>query len=235
MPATSSKLTVWDSDSTRFARERPNWPSTPPPAPPAPAARRKRKMNRATSRIVGPNENRIVCSSERLLGDFALMTTLFVVSSERAGPSLANVGISVSKSGRLVALVLDLLLELALDGVALGGDLLDVVVADLREESRVVGDPDALLGGREDRDEQPVEHEQPEQDRDEAATAPRDHRWLLGCAVGAHVAGLGSARRARRGRGWRAGLVGHWAIVVGSAAYPHGACASNFDPYSTRW
>ena len=55
------------SASTRCARERPNWPSTPPPAPP-PAARRNRNTNSATSRIVGPNENRIVSSSERLLG-----------------------------------------------------------------------------------------------------------------------------------------------------------------------
>ena len=54
-------------------------------------------MNSATSRIVGPNENRIVWSSERLLGDSALIVTLFVVSSDESSSLLANVGTSVLK------------------------------------------------------------------------------------------------------------------------------------------
>ena len=74
MPATSSKVTVCVSASTRLARERPNWPITPPP-PALCAARRKRNTNSATSRIVGPNENRIVASSERLPGGSAVTTT----------------------------------------------------------------------------------------------------------------------------------------------------------------
>ena len=59
MPATSANVTVCDDGSTLRARLRPNWPSTPPPPAPA-AARRNRKMNSATSRIVGPKLNRIV-------------------------------------------------------------------------------------------------------------------------------------------------------------------------------
>ncbi len=96
MPATSSKVTVCVSDSTRLARERPNWPITPPP-PALCAARRNRNTNSATSRIVGPNENRIVASSERLPGGSAVTTTSCSSSSDESSSSLAKVGTSVSK------------------------------------------------------------------------------------------------------------------------------------------
>ena len=106
MPATSSKVTVWDSDSTRLARERPNWPSTRRPRRRRRAARRNSQTNSATSRIVGPNENRIVSSSERLLGGSALIVTSCSVSSCESSSSLANVGISVSKPVALSPLYL---------------------------------------------------------------------------------------------------------------------------------
>ena len=94
MPATSSNVTVWVSASTRLARERPNCPSTPPPAP-ADAARRNNQMNSATSRIVGPKLNRIVSSSERLPGAFALTMTSCSSRSWESCRSLAKVGTSV--------------------------------------------------------------------------------------------------------------------------------------------
>ena len=96
MPATSSKVTVCVSPSTRRARERPNWPSTPPPEP-AEAARRNSQMKSATSRIVGPKLNRIVSSSERLPGGFALTTTSCSSSRFASCSSSAKVGTSVSK------------------------------------------------------------------------------------------------------------------------------------------
>ena len=104
-------------------------------------------MNRATSRIVGPNENRIVCSSERLLGDFALMTTSFVVSSDESSSLLANVGISVSKPVALSPLYLTSFLNSPWTVSPLEEISFTLLLRDLREESRVVGDPDALLGG----------------------------------------------------------------------------------------
>ena len=127
MPATSSKVTVCVSASTRLARERPNWPSTPPPAP-AEAARRNSKMNSATSRIVGPKLNRIVSSSERLPGGFALTTTSCSSSRFASCSSSAKVGTSVSKRLALLVLVVDVLLELALERLAGRRDLLDVAV-----------------------------------------------------------------------------------------------------------
>ena len=48
--------------------------------------------------MVGPNENRIVASSERLVGDSALIVTSFVVSRDESSSLLANVGTSVLKS-----------------------------------------------------------------------------------------------------------------------------------------
>ena len=53
-------------------------------------------MNSATSRIVGPNENRIVSSSERLSGGSALIVTFSRSSSWDSSSSFAKVGISVS-------------------------------------------------------------------------------------------------------------------------------------------
>ncbi len=53
-------------------------------------------MNSPTNRSVGPNENRIVSSSERLSGGSALIVTLSCSSSSDSSRSLAKVGISVS-------------------------------------------------------------------------------------------------------------------------------------------
>src|SRR5918992_794985 len=117
----------------------------------------------------------------------------------------------------LVVLVADLVPELALDGVAARGDLLDVPLAHLRQEGRVVRDPDALLAGREDRDDQPVQEEQDGEDRQEAAPAPGQHRRLLRRPVHAHVAALRIAGRERCARIRGASLVGHRPIVETAA------------------
>ena len=87
-----------------------------------------------------------------------------------------------------------LLLELALDGLALGGDALDVAVLDLLAEGRVVGDVDrGLLARAEQRDADVVERQQDDHDHDEARArhlhaaepAPLAALWrLLGVARG---------------------------------------------------
>jgi hypothetical protein len=53
-------------------------------------------MNSPTRRRVGPNEKRIVSSSERLSGGSALIVTFSRSSSWESSSSFANVGISVS-------------------------------------------------------------------------------------------------------------------------------------------
>ena len=179
MPATSSKFTVWVSDSTRLARERPNWLSI-PPAPPPLAARRARNTNRATRRMVGPKEKRIVSKSERLPGGSALTVTSRSVSSCESSSSLAKVGISVSNLVALSSLYLTSLRNSPCTVSAVEEISFTLPSRTCFEERRVVGHADALLGRREDRDDQPVQEEENEQDHDKAPPAPRDHRLLLG-------------------------------------------------------
>ena len=159
-------------------------------------------MNSATIRIVGPKENRIVWSSERLLGASALMTTFFSVSSWESWVSSAKVGTSVSK---LVALS-PLYLTSFLNSPWIVSPLEEISLTLLsRTCVRKVGlwDADALLGRGEDRHDQPVQDEQRDQDDQEATAAEGDHRLLLRGPVRARVARVGAARRAGRGRSWR--------------------------------
>jgi hypothetical protein len=79
-------------------------------------------------------------------------------------------------------LVLGLLLELALDPVALGGDLLDVALLDLRAEERV-GHVHALLGAREQRAEGEV-RDQGDRDEGPDPARARDHGRLAALPVG---------------------------------------------------
>ena len=96
IPATSENVTCCSSASTRRARERPNDIS--PPAPPPPAARRIRKMNSATSRIVGPNPKiRLVKNDGPESGDLASIVTLWSCSSFDNALLSANDGTWVEK------------------------------------------------------------------------------------------------------------------------------------------
>ncbi len=205
MPATSLKVTVCSPDSTRLARVRPNCPSMPPPPPPPPAARRAIQMNRPTISSVGPKLNSSVSHSERSPGGLALTVTLFSSSSFESWSVFGegrHLGLEV---GRGLVVVLDLLLEVALHRLSLGGDLLDVAGAHLLEEGRRVRHPDALLGRREDGDEEPVEREQQQHDAKEPAHAEGQHRRLLGRLAAtvrrrAHTPTRLAIRRGRRRR-----------------------------------
>ena len=130
--------------------------------------------------MVGPKENRIVSKSERLPGGSALTVTSRSVSSCESSSSFAKVGICVSNLVALSSLYLTSLRNSPSNGLGGRGDLLDVAVAHLFQEGRVVGHADALLRRREDRDDQPVQEEENEQNHDKAPPAPRDHRLLLG-------------------------------------------------------
>ena len=178
MPATSAKVTVCCELSTRLARERPNCASTPPPPAPA-AARRANQTNSAHQQDGRAEAEQDRLEKRALAGRLRVHRHLVLLEERRQGVVVGegrDLGLEVL---RLVALVGDLLLELALHRVALGGDLLDVAGLDLGDEGRGVGHPDHFLGRREDLHEQPVHEEQDRQDRHEAAQAERQHRLAL--------------------------------------------------------
>ena len=84
-------------------------------------------------------------------------------------------------------------LELALDGVALGGDRADGAGLDLREEIRVERHGHAFFagGGLEEQHRQPVERDQREHEPPEAAHAVRRRP---GVGVFGHAAPVGRGR-----------------------------------------
>ncbi len=96
MPATSSNVTRgWPAASYRLARERPR-PARAPAAPPP--ARRASQMKSATSRMTGPNDSRIVNSSERPSSIGLAFTTTSCATSSCSSSSSAKAGRIVSKS-----------------------------------------------------------------------------------------------------------------------------------------
>ncbi len=92
IPATSAKVTLIFSGSTRRARERPNWPSAPIP-PPLLAIRRAITTKIPTIRSVGPKPSRISShTGVVLVVDCALISTPLDVSSASSWLPFQNAG-----------------------------------------------------------------------------------------------------------------------------------------------
>src|SRR3954447_3243775 len=128
---------------------------------------------------------------------------------ERRDLGLEEVDVLRLAAGRRERCVL---LEVALDRLALRGDLRDVARLDLLEEERRVRDLRALLGPAGDERDDDVQREEREDHRDRAAPA-REHRRLRGRRRAAAVrGGLDAPALALVGLRWalRLGCGGRW-------------------------
>ncbi len=105
MPATSAKVTLIFSGSTRRACDLPKLPSAPMP-PPALAARRAIRTNRPTISSVGPKPSNSSASSDWLLVvDSALISTAFSSNRADSAPPFQKLGTWVANSFVFVGLL----------------------------------------------------------------------------------------------------------------------------------
>ena len=148
MPATSSKVTATSAGSARAAFARPS-PASPPP-PPRCEKRRKSRTSRPNKSSVGSSPTTSLShSGAPVSGGRASTVTSCCASSLLSSPLFAKAGTWVSKRfdrGAFLssARVANRAPQLSLHAGALGRDRTDVVLPDLLQERRLVGDPHPL-------------------------------------------------------------------------------------------